>query len=82
MQLDAHPYDIHRKLLALDTVTLAAHLTVIVTDNDTYKELVGRRGQEAQSLLDLLQDVCIYSNWVLFLVLIYTADGYRYLPQV
>lgn len=52
---NAHPQSTFRKLLTLDTITLSAHLTVIVTNDNEYKKLLSRRGQCAQSLLNLLQ---------------------------
>lgn len=55
-----------RKLLTLDAITLSAHLTAILMDNDKYKELVGQRGEAAQSLLDLLQAVCPHANYTYF----------------
>lgn len=63
---DAHPDSMFRKLLTLDVITLSAHLTVIVTNDSTYKELLGRRDQQAQALLDVLQarlDVAIHSEY-------------------
>jgi len=48
-----HPTGTFGKLLTLDAITLSAHLTVIVVKDN--KELLSRRGPEAQALLNLLQ---------------------------
>lgn len=55
-------------LPTLDTITFSARLTVIVTDDAKYEELVGRRGPAPQSLLDLLQAVCPHANYTYVLV--------------
>jgi hypothetical protein len=46
-----------RKVVALDAIGICAHLTVCVTDDSKYQNLVTRRGQAAQSLVNLLQEV-------------------------
>jgi hypothetical protein len=49
-----------QKLVAIDTIGLCDQLTVMVTDNNKFKEVLALRGTEAQDMLDLLQAVCSY----------------------
>ncbi|KIM82030.1 hypothetical protein PILCRDRAFT_88827 [Piloderma croceum F 1598] len=51
----SHPETTFNELLNLDVVGLCAHLTVIVTNDNKYTEVLARSGPGAQSLLDLLQ---------------------------
>ena len=48
-----------RKILAIDTVSLCAKLTLLVMDKTHYKRILGQRGEAAQAFLDLLQAVCL-----------------------
>lgn len=43
--------------MALDVIGLSAHLAIVVTEDDLYKQFYARRGPAAQALLDLLQAV-------------------------
>jgi hypothetical protein len=52
-----HSESLLKNLLNLDVIGLCVHLTVIVTNDIKYKEVVARRGSGAQSLLNLLQAV-------------------------
>ena len=53
-----HSKTILRQLLCLDATRLCAQLTVMVTDDDQYRQLVALRGPPVQALLNLLQAVC------------------------
>ena len=55
-----------KKLLNVDVIGLCAHLAIIVTDGGKYKDVISRRGPDAQSLINLLQAVCLQVNlcWV------------------
>jgi len=46
------------QLLGLDAIRLCAQLTIMVTDDSQYQQLVNLRGPPAQALLNLLQAVC------------------------
>jgi len=46
-----------KNLLSLDIIAVCAQLLIVVKDNAEYRALVSRQGQEAQSLLNLLQAV-------------------------
>ena len=50
--------DTLKKILALDMIGILAQVAVMLDDRDLRKLLLKRRGQEAQSLLNLLQVVC------------------------
>lgn len=52
-----HPGSTTRKIVALDVIGLSAHLAIVVTEDDLYKQFYARRGPAAQALLDLLQAV-------------------------
>jgi hypothetical protein len=54
-QPDSHSETLFRKLLTIDVVRLSAYLTIAVTDENKFKEIVSLRGQEAQSVINLLQ---------------------------
>jgi hypothetical protein len=53
-----HSKTILGQLLGLDAIRLCAQLTVMVTDDTQYKQLVDLRGPPALALLNLLQAVC------------------------
>lgn len=46
-----------QKILSLDTVCICAQLMDILNSSDKYRALLALRGEEAQSLLDLIQAV-------------------------
>ena len=56
------------QVLAMDANAIDALLLAILQDPAKYRHLVKQRGPEAQSLLNLLQAVCI------FVVVIYSFD--------
>jgi hypothetical protein len=49
-------------VLNIDAIAIDALLLKTLRDHNKYKQFVRRRGQEAQSLLNLLQAVCLYLN--------------------
>ena len=51
--------DLLKKLLFIDSMALSANVEVLITDKDTYEDLVGTTGAGAQSLVNLLQAVCL-----------------------
>jgi hypothetical protein len=55
----SHSEGVFRKILAWDVIGLCAHLAVVVTDDYKFKDLIAQRGPGAQSLLGLLQTVCL-----------------------
>lgn len=55
---DLHSNGLFNKLLTLDVIRLSAYLTLTVTDDVKYKACMKLRGEEAQSLINLLQAVC------------------------
>jgi hypothetical protein len=63
-----HAEEAFHKLVAFDAIGLSFHLAIIVTDNSKYKEVLARRGPAAQSLLNLLQAVSLYTICSLFAV--------------
>ena len=53
-------FDDHlKKLLFLDSIALSANVEALITDEDTYEELVETTGPGAQSLVNLLHAVCL-----------------------
>lgn len=56
-----HSEDVFFKLVALDAIGLCANLTVMVTDDTIYKQILNCRGSGAQALLNLLQAVCSWA---------------------
>lgn len=46
-------------VLNIDAIAIDALLLTTLRDHNKYKQLVRRRGQEAQALLNLLQAVCL-----------------------
>ena len=51
--------DLLKKLLFLDSIALSANVEALITDEDTYEDLVETTGPGAQSLVNLLQAVCL-----------------------
>ena len=51
--------DALKKLLFLDSIALSANVEALITDEDTYEELVETTGPGAQSLVNLLHAVCL-----------------------
>ena len=51
--------DLLRKLLFLDSLALSANVDALVTNEDTFEELVETTGPGAQSLVNLLHAVCL-----------------------
>jgi hypothetical protein len=51
--------DLFKELLFLDSITLSAHIDVLVADENTCEELIETRGPGAQSLVNLLHAVCL-----------------------
>ena len=49
--------DLLNKLLVLDSIALSANVEAIITDEDTYEDLVGTTGAGAQTLINLLHAV-------------------------
>jgi hypothetical protein len=64
---DEHSKDLIKKLLLLDTIGLCAHLSIVVANDSKCREVLARRGTEAQSLLNLLQAVCQCSVYISYL---------------
>ena len=54
-----------QKLLVLDSVALSANVDTLITDEETYEDLVETTGAGAQSLVNLLHAVCFTSCFVL-----------------
>jgi len=54
-----HSEDVIRKLLSLDAIGLCARISTVIVDDSQCREALARRGPEAQSLLNLLQAVCL-----------------------
>jgi hypothetical protein len=52
-----HPDEEFDKLFAIDVIGFCAQLSVMVTDNSTYKEVLSQHDSAAQSILNLLQAV-------------------------
>jgi len=52
-----HSEETFHNLVTLDKIAVYAHLTVWVTDDSKYQHLLTQRGQVAQSLVNLLQEV-------------------------
>jgi hypothetical protein len=57
------------RLFYIDNIALDVHLLSILQDRDMYKNLMSQRGQEAQSLLNILQEVtrCFTRSLVILL---------------
>ena len=51
--------DLFKKLLFLDSIALSANIEVLVADENTCEEVIETRGPGAQSLVNLLQAVCL-----------------------
>ena len=51
--------DLLQKMLFLDSIALSANVEALITDEDTYEDLVETTGPGAQSLVDLLHAVCL-----------------------
>jgi hypothetical protein len=49
-------------ILNIDAISIDALLLATLQDRVKYRQLVKRRGQEAQSLLNLLQAVCLLTT--------------------
>ena len=56
-------------VLKFDAIAIDALLLATLQDHVKYKQLVKRRGQEAQALLNLLQAVCLSAS-----ILYYTSS--------
>jgi hypothetical protein len=51
--------DLFEKLLFLDSIALSANIEILITDENTCKELIETKGPGAQSLVNLLHAVCL-----------------------
>lgn len=63
-----HSGTILNKLLTLGDIGLCAHLAVMVSNTDQYKQVLSQRGPGAQALLNLLQAVCLSATCTLYAI--------------
>jgi hypothetical protein len=56
--LDLHPKSVLTKLLTLDDMALCSRVSLMITDNEQYAQVLRLRGPTAQAILNLLQAVC------------------------
>jgi hypothetical protein len=51
------------KLMSYDVIELSARLTVMIKDDDGFRELVSLSGSAAQAIVDLLHGVRPYTTY-------------------
>ena len=73
--LKLHPESLLRKLLTLDDIRLSTQLSIIVNDDDKYKQIIDRKGLGAQAILNLLQAVCMRVSILISLTRLFCGYG-------